>query len=141
MSKKRKIAVILNPAAGNGKTINALPDIKNFFEAYNNEIEPRYLISGYKGDVTAKAKACYNDEYREFVVIGGDGTVSELLNGFYEVLKKENIPEEDQIKIAIIPLGTGNDFARVINGKKKIPDILKNLIEKKRTKNRCWYGK
>jgi YegS/Rv2252/BmrU family lipid kinase len=129
MPEKRKIAVIINPVAGRGKTIEALPQIKAFFNNHLDKIDPLYMISQQKGDVTKKAFECYQQGYKAFVVVGGDGTVSELINGFSDTLQKDSPSEENLIKVAIIPLGTGNDFVKVISGKKEISQILEDVLE------------
>lgn len=46
---------------------------------------------------------------RHFIVVGGDGSVNEVVNGIY----KSGI-ETEEIFLGIIPLGTGNDFCRTM---------------------------
>ena len=46
----------------------------------------------------------------EILVLGGDGTLSEVING----IMRADIPEEQRAKISfgIMPRGTGNDWGR-----------------------------
>lgn len=58
---------------------------------------------------------------RHLIVVGGDGSVNEIVNGIY---RSEVNPSE--VYLAIIPLGTGNDFCRTLHypEAKKIIDFF-----------------
>jgi diacylglycerol kinase family enzyme len=43
----------------------------------------------------------------EIIAAGGDGTLNEVINGIAKRV--------DDVRIGLIPLGTGNDFARSLN--------------------------
>lgn len=118
----RKIAIIVNPVAGNGKTINTLPIIKDVFKNHTDKIELIIVLSKSKNDVTALARSLSKEGIQEFISVGGDGTLSEMINGLDYT---NNIP----YKIGIIPWGTGNDFIKSLNNEKNIVNILKNVIE------------
>ncbi len=60
-----------------------------------------------------------------FLIIGGDGTVNEILNG---ILNSSN---QKQAIIAVIPFGTGNDFCRSANLKIGFNNFLNALNEGK----------
>lgn len=47
--------------------------------------------------------------HRHLIAVGGDGTVNEVVNGIYQ----SGVPA-DEVFMAIIPLGTGNDFCRTL---------------------------
>ena len=47
---------------------------------------------------------------RHFIIIGGDGSINEIINGIYN----SGVNTED-VFLAIIPLGTGNDFCRTLH--------------------------
>jgi diacylglycerol kinase (ATP) len=53
------------------------------------------------------ARAAIGDGVDTIVAVGGDGTVHEIVNGFFE--DRRLTP---QVKLAILPSGTGMDFAR-----------------------------
>lgn len=99
MANKKKYLLIVNPEAGSGKTMKVLPQIENILRAkkvdyeFHFTQEPMHATElvkeiGYKFDV--------------LVSVGGDGTINEVLNGVPDF----NIP------FGMIPIGTGNDFAR-----------------------------
>ncbi len=118
----RKIAIIVNPVAGNGKTINTLPIIKDFFNNHTDTIELKIVLSKNKNHITALAKTLSDEGIYEFIAVGGDGTLSELINGL-------NYMNNIQYKVGIIPWGTGNDFIKSINNENNIVKILKNVVE------------
>lgn len=60
------------------------------------------------------------------VICGGDGSINETVNGF---LATEN---SHAINFGVLPLGTGNDFAKSLGVKKNLQE-LKSLIEQKKT--------
>lgn len=118
----RKIAIIVNPVAGNGKTIDTLPIIKDVFNKYKDTIELKIMLSKNKGDVTALANTISKEGINEFIAVGGDGTLSELINGLDYTLNTI-------YKVGIIPWGTGNDFIKSLNNEKNIVKILNNVVE------------
>lgn len=58
-----------------------------------------------KGDATVKAREFVekSDDFVHIYACGGDGTFNEVLNGVYDL---------DNCAIAVVPVGTGNDFVR-----------------------------
>ncbi|GAU75780.1 diacylglycerol kinase family protein [Fusibacter sp. 3D3] len=119
MVKERKIVFIINPVAGRGNTIKLLPTIKAKLDKMIN-IKYSIQVSRYKGNITEIVKSYYADGYEEFIGVGGDGTLSEIINGLeYE--------SENKIKVGIIPCGTGNDFVRCFDRPADIDSILSRI--------------
>ncbi len=67
-------------------------------------------ISDGAGRGIEMAEQLCKEGKRHFVVVGGDGSVNEVVNGIY----RSGVPTEE-VHLAIIPLGTGNDFCRTLN--------------------------
>ena len=59
------------------------------------------------GQATEFAHQAAEDGYELVVAAGGDGTLNEVINGI--------APHVDRVRVGLIPLGTGNDFARSLN--------------------------
>ncbi|MFA5973577.1 MAG: diacylglycerol kinase family protein [Lentimicrobiaceae bacterium] len=59
--------------------------------------------------------------YRNIIVVGGDGTLNEVVNGIFT---QAHVPT-DKITLAMIPVGTGNDWCRMFN----IPGDYKQAIK------------
>ena len=78
----------------------------------------RYISQGKGHAATIARHICQlKDDDKRIVVVGGDGTVNEVLNG---------ITDFEHVSFGLIPTGSGNDFARGM----KIPRIALLAIEK-----------
>lgn len=80
------------------------------------------------GDARRAARAALEEGYLTVAVVGGDGTLGEVVSGFFaeatdedakrvvnEVLPRAVRPEA---ALALLPAGTGNDFARAVEGRR-----------------------
>ena len=123
---KRKILFIINPVAGHGKTIEMLPIIKNKMSSVSDIIDYDIQVSKNVGDISEIVKDSFATGVREFVAVGGDGSLSEMINGL--TFPCDNIPS-----IAILPLGSGNDFVKNTIEKKEIDQIFESIIQNKKT--------
>jgi diacylglycerol kinase (ATP) len=93
--------VIVNPTAGGGRAARALPWLR---ERLDLRPEARIEITARQGDAEALAADAADAGHDRIIVIGGDGTVQEVVNG----LLAGSAPPE----LGIVPLGSGNDLAR-----------------------------
>ncbi|MBH0230197.1 diacylglycerol/lipid kinase family protein [Halobacillus yeomjeoni] len=112
--------VIINPNAGSGKGKQLFEQLKEdeLFKKKNC----RTFLTEYDGHaerVAEQVAAIHHDVIKCVIVIGGDGTLYEVLNG----LRKHS-----NITIGFIPVGTGNDFARGIGQSDKGVDLFRKLI-------------
>lgn len=112
-----KYIFIINPIAGNDDKARIFSRIKSTFRRLDDEM----IIEETKAQGDAKAIAeRYSAQYgRDCVIVscGGDGTVHEIANG----LAGTDTP------MLLLPLGTGNDFAKKIYNTKKIN--VENVIK------------
>ncbi|HEX4452667.1 MAG TPA: diacylglycerol kinase family protein [Kofleriaceae bacterium] len=60
------------------------------------------------GDATRIAREALKSGADRVVAIGGDGTINEVVNGFFE----DGVPIAPEASFALIPFGTGGDFRR-----------------------------
>ena len=102
-SLKLKARVICNPASSGGS--HEPEELHRELEGYDLE----WITTGSPGDARKAAKG-WRDGL--LVVVGGDGTISEVVNG----LGRAGFPEG--VTLAILPAGTGNDLAETL----AIPD-------------------
>ncbi len=71
------------------------------------------------GDAQTRARLALHEGYRTIAVVGGDGTLSEVATGFFtrtHELTATPAPVSAQAALAVLPGGTGNDFARSLQG-------------------------
>src|SRR5690606_32385111 len=65
--------------------------------------------------------------YREFIIVGGDGTLNEVINGIFA--QKDLDPIE--ITIGMIPVGTGNDWCRMFGIPFNYHEAVKTILKGK----------
>lgn len=113
---------IVNKHGGSGRAALIWDLIENWLKK-NLELNLDYKIfeSENRGHASELAEKISNidetqDSDKKIVIVGGDGTINEVLNG---------IKDFDKVKFGIIPTGSANDFGRGLEIKKTEP--IKNL--------------
>jgi diacylglycerol kinase family enzyme len=104
----RKFHFLINPISGGGQgkaVFDFLPEIMCSMDFKEDEWKREFSVYELFEEQIKEALA--NSEC--FIVVGGDGTITSV----FDVLLQHK--EFMHIKIGIIPLGTGNDLARVLN--------------------------
>lgn len=99
-----KILLIYNPFAGHGRARKILPEVEALFTEH--EIDFELHLTDYPEHATKIVREANLREYDGLVAAGGDGTLFEVVNGYFQNRSKRRIP------IGILPTGTGNAFAR-----------------------------
>jgi diacylglycerol kinase (ATP) len=109
--------IIINHAAAKARRV--WPTIKKQLDAAGVEYQAYETKS--PGDATVKTRAALSAGVESVVVVGGDGTLSEVAEGFFQFNDDLNVPPA-QINpcatLALLPAGTGDDFARGHQGKR-----------------------
>ncbi|HLE62636.1 MAG TPA: acylglycerol kinase family protein, partial [Pyrinomonadaceae bacterium] len=70
------------------------------------------------GDATAKTRSELRSGRELIAVLGGDGTLSEAAEGFFSLDNSAPALVNSKAALAILPAGTGDDFARGIVGRR-----------------------
>lgn len=94
---------IINPVAGKGKTLKIVGKIEEYCKAKN--IAYTLFFTKSTGNATDLAKDICLNKLGDIAVVGGDGTINEVLNGMSNF---------EDVNLGIVPYGTGNDFAKSI---------------------------
>jgi len=106
-SDQKKWLVIVNPNAGNCKGKKDWNEISAFL---NKEgLTFKVMFTEKKGDAICFATESISEGFRNIITVGGDGTLNEVVNG---VCSNSVCPATD-ISLALIPVGTGNDWGRM----------------------------
>ncbi|HXN53266.1 MAG TPA: diacylglycerol kinase family protein [Candidatus Acidoferrum sp.] len=96
---------IVNPAAGGGRSAKlAGPAIARLRE---KGLHVDVIASTGPGHAAELAREAYDQGYRRFIAVGGDGTAHEILNGIFT-----HAGAQARISLGFLPLGTGNSFLR-----------------------------
>jgi YegS/Rv2252/BmrU family lipid kinase len=93
---------LVNPAAANGSTGRRWPEIAH--QAAGVGLEGDALLSERRGHLGELAREAALDGARLLVVVGGDGSINEVVNGLAGI--------ESPPAVALIPRGTGGDLVR-----------------------------
>ncbi len=102
---KKHFFAIVNPAAGGGRSAKlAGPALAGLRE---KGLKVDVVASTGPGHAVELAREAYQQGYRRFIAVGGDGTAHEIINGVYE-----RAQGKERIALGFLPLGTGNSFLR-----------------------------
>ena len=99
-----KVLLVYNPFAGHGRAQKILPEVEAYF--LEKEIEFDLRTTDYHEHGIQIVEETDLSQYDGVVAAGGDGTLFEVINGYYRNKSKGKIP------LGILPVGTGNAFAR-----------------------------
>ena len=113
-----KLLIIVNNVAD--KARRAWPIVRRQLEA--NGIAFEAYETAHASDATQRTRTALREGYSTVGVVGGDGTLSEAAAGFFES-SDENpnampSPINPAAALAILPSGTGDDFARGLIGRR-----------------------
>jgi YegS/Rv2252/BmrU family lipid kinase len=110
---------IVNPVSGGNSNQQQSDKIITHLVNRGLNIEARLTYD--RGSAIDIAKKGIEEGFRNIIVIGGDGTLNETVNGIF---LQQNVKTTD-VKIAMFSLGTGNDFIRTL----QIPKDYKAAAE------------
>ena len=113
----KNIAFIINPISGSKETQNAKRKLPKLIMQSLDASQwlPNITFTEYAGHATELAYQYARMGFDAVVAVGGDGTVNEVARGLHET----------PTALGIIPMGSGNGFARHLN----IPTRPQKAIE------------
>jgi diacylglycerol kinase (ATP) len=100
-----KFMAIVNPAAGGGRSAKLAGAELARLKKKGLLIDA--IASTGPGHASGLASEAYEQGYRKFLAVGGDGTAHEIINGIFA-----REPAVRRIELGFLPLGTGNSFLR-----------------------------
>ena len=111
----KNIAFIINPVSGSKETQNAKKKLpKLIMQTLDAEQWlPNIAFTEYAGHATEMAYQYARMGFDAVVAVGGDGTVNEVAKGLVKSYQQSGISR--QTALGIIPMGSGNGFARHLN--------------------------
>jgi diacylglycerol kinase (ATP) len=119
--------LIINPTANRGAGAKCVPVIRKILHEKN--IEHEVLVTTQSSEampyVIEKAFEC-----GMIVACGGDGTVHEVINGMMQA-KSQNGTAAPMAALGVIPIGSGNDFVKMLNIPCDVEKAMDILIQKK----------
>jgi diacylglycerol kinase (ATP) len=101
--------VIVNPASAAGATRRRWDSIAKRLRSSLGNFES--VFTRAPGEATALSRAALRDGFEMVVAVGGDGTLNEVVGGFFDGAA----PVAPAAVLGAVALGTGCDFARTID--------------------------
>jgi len=102
-----RTVLIVNPQSQGGRLGKQWAEVA---ETIGRAFPFEHVTTGGPGDATRLAREALRGGAERVVAIGGDGTINEVVNGFFE----DGVPVAPDASFALIPFGTGGDFRRTI---------------------------
>lgn len=106
--------LIANPAAHSGRGLAGAQQMEELLERHLSRADFCVYLTKAPGDATTLAASA--TEVDTVLALGGDGVIHEVVNGLM------TIPASQRPQLGVIPLGSGNDYARTLG-------ITKNNVE------------
>jgi diacylglycerol kinase (ATP) len=110
---------LVNPASANGSTGRRWPQLAR--RAAELGLSGEALLSERPGHLTELAAEAVGEGASQLVVVGGDGTVHEVVNGILDA-------GAGGVELAVLPRGTGRDFARSLSLPKRFDDAVRIAV-------------
>lgn len=108
-----KVIIICNPGAG---SVEDRPSIRAQLEQYAGA---QIRFTEGEGDGVRFAREAVAQGCEIVIAAGGDGTLNEIVNGIAAAA--------DRVRIGLVPLGTGNDFAKMLDLPKSTEECIEVL--------------
>lgn len=122
-----KTFAVVNPQAGAGAVRDCWDDIESYLRRRLDHFS--YMFTQGPGDAVSLTRKALEDGWEQVVAVGGDGTLNEVLNGYFEIpsagrryefkegwldkkTESKPAPVSPDTVLGFIPVGTGNDFRR-----------------------------
>jgi YegS/Rv2252/BmrU family lipid kinase len=107
MVTAKKIIAIVNPKAAGGLAARRWPRVDRLLRERLGPVDSRFTRR--RGDAIEVAAQALRDGYELIIAVGGDGTVNEIVNGFFVDGVKRSTAH-----LGFIPIGTGGDLQRTL---------------------------
>ncbi len=106
---------IVNPASGRGKGLGVGRELEERLQYLNLDYQVLYTKApGHAIELAQTAK----EKFECVVAVGGDGTLNEVVNGL----------GQSGCTLGLLPVGSGNDFARAVSLETKLDVALNKLL-------------
>ena len=113
------VAVVLNPSSGRGRAAAQQADLAHALAAAG--LAAHFLVTARPGHAVELARDAVRAGYGIVAAAGGDGTVSEVVNGLMAAAS----PGQPAGTLALLPFGSGNDFAAHLG----VPGALAGAVD------------
>ncbi len=117
-------ALVVNPRAGAGEAERLLPSLRRALDAGGARYDLR-LTQGPRDATQIVREVLTAGEHAGVAVVGGDGTLNEAVNGFFDDAGE---PIHGGAWLGPLPCGTGGDFRRTLGISKSVQEMVPHLL-------------
>lgn len=110
-----RTCVIVNPAAGRGRVRRIWPQLLSRLLSATPSLSVRWTTA--PAHATALTRHALLDGYKRIVAVGGDGTLHEVVNGFFD----DSSLVSPEAVLAFVPCGSGSDFRHALGLPSALP--------------------
>jgi diacylglycerol kinase (ATP) len=121
MPNQVKLGIVLNPNAGRGRAIKLEKPLVNYLDHHNILFHLEKTIGPLHATILSRQMS---KEFEIIVAVGGDGTVNEVAAGISGSMSS----------LAFFPIGSGNDFNRIVRVPRNLEQGLNAIIGGKKKK-------
>jgi YegS/Rv2252/BmrU family lipid kinase len=118
--------LIVNPNSAGGQTRRRWPQLEAEIRDVLGELEVRFTER--TGHATELARAALAEGAEQLIAMGGDGTVNEVVNGFFDEAGRP-APGSERAAFGILPAGTGGDFVKTAGVPRLLADAARRIAE------------
>ena len=122
IQEKKKWGVIANPKSGSGRFFRRKITVEERLKEVGLDVD--FVFSQYPGHACELARNFVESGIRNLIVAGGDGTVNEVIHGVFC-----SSADPSEVTFAVIPSGTGNDWARYWGIRKSLRKSLSVILK------------
>lgn len=120
---------IINPSSGGGRAGARWPEMKAALDAVLAEkglgpVEGRFTAA--RGDAISLTRAALAEGASHIIAVGGDGTVNEVVNGFFSEDGSDTLVNPEAV-LSLFMAGTGGDFRRSF-GLENDADFINSIV-------------
>ncbi len=114
--------IVINPSSSSGRGLRSWKKIEPLFVAHRNETGENYRVffsSPKRSIESIVRKLTSYDRNIRLVILGGDGTINEAVNGICDFRR---------VQLGYIPIGSGNDFAKGLGLSRDLIALTRTIL-------------
>ncbi len=104
----QRVLAIINPVSSNGKTWRRWSSLRQSVQDIYGGFDE--VFTSAKGEAVALTRKAVYEGYSHIIAVGGDGTINEVINGFFDNGNLIN----PKVNLGVVPSGSGSDFVRTL---------------------------
>jgi len=123
-----KIKLIINPFAGNATARKLWPDLKSRLHDIWGDFS--WEFTRKRDDATTLTRQALCAGFQTIVAVGGDGTINEVVNGFFDNEQVIN----SEAALGLLSTGTGGDLIKSLHFPQELPEAAQRIRQRRTRK-------